>query len=485
MKIVLIHPRVIDTAHPPLGLLSIASVLKREGHQVKVFDPFPASSAEGTLIGEIVEFKPDILGLSLMTIQYRKAKELIQQLKNEIPNAVYCCGGAHASALPEETLHDLNIDFIVIGEGEYTTRDVCSALDTGYSLEDIPGVAYKEKGEIIFNESKPLIQNLDEIPFPDRGLLDFSWYLKPPGLIRGVSLNRCTTVITSRGCPHQCIYCRKMFGKKIRKRSVSNIIEEIETLVQNYGIDGIFFVDDLFTSNKAWVIELCREMRRRDIQLTFACQARVDTISEEMLWEMRKVGFKQIDFGLESGSERVLKALKKGTSVSQSREAFSLAKKVGVRRMACCMVGNPEEEIEDIKKTSDLLKEIRPDFVRFYYTTPFPGTELYQMAKKNKWIDPNLSFDEKWECRQADVPIMEINFNKKELRKILSRLQNQFFLMNYRSYLKNITLVKEIGICLLANPLKTLKLLMKFIKSRRVDDIVEGTLWIYKECANE
>jgi len=107
------------------------------------------------------------------------------------------------------------------------------------------------------------------------------------------------------------------------------------------------------------------------------------------------------------------------------------------------------------------------------------------MAKKNKWIDPNLSFDEKWECRQADVPIMEINFNKKELRKILSRLQNQFFLMNYRSYLKNIMLVKEIGICLLANPLKTLKLLMKFIKSRRVDDIVEGTLWIYKECANE
>lgn len=153
--------------------------------------------------------------------------------------------------------------------------------------------------------------------------------------------------------------------------------------------------------------------------------------------------------------------------------------------MACCMVGNPEEEIEDIEKTSDLLKEIRPDFVRFYYTTPFPGTELYQMAKKNKWIDPNLSFDEKWEYRQADVPIMEINFNKKELRKIRSRLQNQFFLMNYRSYLKNITLVKEIGICLLANPLKTLKLLMKFIKSRRVDDIVEGTLWIYKECANE
>lgn len=480
MKVSLIYSRINTSIQTPLGLLWIGAVLRKNGHAVQVIDPIPG---RGNFIDKVKGFDPDLVGISIMTTEYPKAKEIINSLKGVLKNTLYCAGGIHPTALPRQTIEELGLDFVVMGEGEYIMRDICYRLENDRSYRDIAGIGYKKNGNYVENPRYPLITDLDKLSMPARDLLDMEWYLTPPGLVRGAFLKRTLGLLATRGCPYQCIYCgsHTIFGRSIRRRSVHNILEEVEHLINTYNIDGFYFYDDTFTVDRNYVSEFCQGLKKRGINLKWGCQIRANTVWKSLSEEMRDAGCIQVDIGVESGSDKVLKNLKKGTTVAVIKDAFKTVKKAGIRTMATFIVGSPGETSEDIKMTRRLAKEISPDYTKFFYLTPFPGSELYGDALENSWLDRNIGFSEAWQIRQVDNPIMAINFSREELRKIRADLQNSFFFKNHLSLLRDNWQfsILILGV-LLRHPIKAIKEIFRVFKTGRIDYMLESLLEWYR-----
>ncbi len=258
------------------------------------------------------------------------------------------------------------------------------------------------------------------------------------------------------------------------------VIKEIEHLIGRYDIDGLWFVDDTFTTNKNWLFEFCKEMNEHKIRIKWACHARVNDMSEDLLKEMKKAGCVQLDIGVESGSDKVLKVLKKGATAAMAKDAFANAKKVGLRTMASFILGNPTETYEDIEKTERLAKEIRPDFTVFTYLTPLPGTELYQLAVKDNLLYPE--FDTQgysWET--SEYPVMKSNFSKEELKRIRSRLENKFAFRNFSGIiLGNKFFFIKLFITILKYPGHLITGIKRFIRSGKISDLTDTIIKIYR-----
>lgn len=482
MKITFVCPRAVDIEYPPLGVLYIAAVLEKEGHSVQILDPFPNTY---DFLTEIEAFKPQLVAFSIMTTDLLRARTLIERIKKRFPKAKYAAGGAHVTAQPGESLKYLNLDFVVVGEGEITMKEACQCLENNGSLQGVKGIIYREADKIFANEQREFIRDLDDLPYPARHLIDFNKYLLPPGLIRSFYLKRSTTMITSRGCPYHCIYCSShlIFGRKIRRRSVDNVIREIEHLIREYRIDGLYFVDDTFTLDHPWVYKFCRELKDRNINLVWACQARANTVSKNLLYEMRSAGCREIEFGVESGSSKVLKTLKKGTNPEMIIKAFALCREVGLKTTAFFMIGNPDETLKDIEETLKLAKQIKANRTKFYFITPFPGTELNSMSTTNRWHDPSVIYDEEWDF--TEQPTMEINFSKQELIKIMTRLQNSFFWRDHLAKLRNVCLMSDLLIVLLRHPKELCYNLANLLRSRRINEFVKFSRRIYEKDKTE
>tara|TARA_Y100000310_G_scaffold233944_1_gene236829 strand:+ start:701 stop:2230 length:1530 start_codon:yes stop_codon:yes gene_type:complete len=475
MKVVLIWPRLErDTNFPPLGILYVAAVLEQSNHKLLIID--------GTIKKEEIEkinnFNPDLIGVSITTSLEKNAKESINTLKQHI-NKPIVIGGVHITALMKDIFKEFDVAYAIYGEAEYSMRDFCNAFEKNEDLKDIKGLMYKKNNQIILNPSREPIQNLDELPFPARHLLDFSYYLSPPGSIRGEWLkNGGTTIMSSRGCPFQCIYCgsQTTFGRKVRRRSVDNVFNEIVKLKQDYNLDGLWFVDDTFTLDNKWVIELCKKITEKNLKLKWACHVRVDTLNEEMLREMKRAGCVQVEMGIESGSDKVLTALKKGVKTERVIEAFKLIKKVGLSSLATFIIGSPEETKEDVQKTLDFAKKIKPDFALFFNLIPFPGTELYEMAKKNNWIK-NENYAE-W--LQFNEPVMTINLSKEEQSQLRNKLQDSFLLNNYKRIIFNPKILYNVLTLTLTHPRSLMKGITNLAKKKNLDAFIYGFLESYR-----
>jgi anaerobic magnesium-protoporphyrin IX monomethyl ester cyclase len=398
-----------------------------------------------------------------------------------VPSAVTCSGGVHVTADPLGALNGLGVDFVVTGEGEFVMREACERISAGGGLEGIKGIVFKRDGRVVDNGRREPISDLDSLPEPARHLIDYERrYLVFPGVIRGQWV-RSTIVVVGRGCPFNCIYCgvQTVFGRACRMRSVENVMSEIEHLIERYRIKGLFFNDSLFTFREEWVSDLCREIRKRNIKLTWGCNSRVDTISEPILRDMKSAGCVRVDYGVESGSERILKVLHKGITPDQVVRAFDLTRKVGMKSGASFMIGNPCETMDDIIQTERLAKRIRSNYTVFFYTTPFPGTELYSMAAQNGWISAEPEFSDKWAFRESDLPAMTINFTEKEMQAMRARLQNVFFLRNYLHW-ENARVILTVLWIAATNIRVTLGIIRNFFKTGRLDSIAEHLLIGYR-----
>lgn len=375
---------------PPLGIAYIAAFIKREGFDVEVFDYNFAKSDD-----EIRDFfgktNANIIGISSMSPDFPNAQKIARIAKEETGLPVVI-GGAHATIMPEEILKDHNFDIAVIGEGEQTFAELLKEMQKGENarLEKVKGIAFRIKSEKVGRtEQRPFIHDLDVLPFPARELLNMKGYLKKKQEFP--TLMPTTGLIAIRGCPFQCTYCqpttRMMFGIKARARSPKNVVDEMEMLCEKYKLGSVKIGGDTLTANKKWVFELCDEIEKRGIKTPWIAGTRTNTVNKEVLQRMSKAGCYFIQFGVESGSPRILKEImNKGATVEQAIKAFDECRKAGILAGANIMFGSPTETRRDVEMTFNLIRKLKPDIVSGYITNPLSGTFLYDYAVENNLI---------------------------------------------------------------------------------------------------
>lgn len=388
VEVLLVYPpHHGQTKNPPLGLAYIASVLEREGFGVEIQDMNIMHGEIADFLKKVKEIQPKIVGISFMTPQVKIAGQIAEGVKAVAPSAWVVVGGPHVSAVPQEVLQQRPIDFAVIGEGEMTMLDLARVLlRTGGDFDDIHGLAFRRDGEVVLTTPRPPIMDLDSLPFP-------AWHLLPVDKysVRGYGgdLSKPTfAILSSRGCPYQCIFCdsHTVFGRKFRGRSAENILSEIIYLRDKYGATQFDMVDDTITINKERLARLCQMVIERGLNIQWMANARVNAVDYDLLRLMRDAGCVRIDFGVESGDPGVLKTIKKGITIDQARRAHRWTKKLGIRTSSFFMVGNPGESWSSVKQTLQLAKELKSDFPSVGIATPYPGAELYHMAKTRGWI---------------------------------------------------------------------------------------------------
>lgn len=478
MKATMLNPKVEDVSTMPLGILYVASTLEEAGHKVNAFDPLPTVD-DAKIIRKIVQWGPDVVGISCTTAQMGRGLAFSHLIKEMNPDVKTVFGGYHTTAHPLEVLRDESVDFVIRNEGEITMRELCGELESGHTdLAKVDGLGYKEDGHMKLNRPRELVQNLDVLPHPSRHLLPVEWYLRPPGKIRGYWLERSCTMMASRGCPYFCNFCgsNAVFGRVPRYRSAENVIEEIKLLQEAWNVEGVWFADDEFTINEKWCKDFSEKLAAEKLDFVWSCQARVNHGDMELLRAMRKSGCVQIDYGVESGSQKVLNALRKGTTPKMIREKFKMTRDAGIRTGASHIIGGPGETWEDLQMTYDQVQAIKPNFADFYFLTPLPGSEFYDQAVHNDWI-PKTPYSDKWLfTRVVDEPAISLNMPKEELVKARSWLNNMQMRRNYKSYLNSPKFLLGTTKILLKGFPGLMQGMKRFYKTRKFEIIVYAML---------
>ena len=367
----------VGGGHPPIGLLYAAASIESAGHIVKVSDELVNDDTEKI----IEEFKPDTLCLSINTPCVPRARSLVEYGKKH-GVMLFIAGGAHAVNEPESCIVDVGVNVAVMNEGEVILPELLNKNE----WDEIKGITYKNnKGEIINNGKNELIEDLDNLPFPARHLIDFSKYAGTAEF--GFLLHKnekWTPVITSRGCPYLCTFCAnwRVMGRDTRDRSPENVLAELKEIKYVNGINTVLFLDDTFTLRPERVEKLCKLIIQENLNIKWSCQTRVD-VSKDLLELMKKAGCQLVAFGVESGSNKVLRIIKKGTNISIVKNAFKISHEVGLRRKAFFIVGLPGEEKEDFEMSIKLAKEINPEYLWVSKFSPVPGSEYYEKNKED------------------------------------------------------------------------------------------------------
>lgn len=382
MKITLIYPGIAeigfnslgkrghDTNWINLGLAYIGAQLKKNKIDVDLIDLRDLKDWDEVNF-EINRENSDIYGVYFNTVNFNNAL-ICSKFAKEIGKIVVA-GGPHATISPKEILDTRYVDFVIVGEGEISfLKFINSFLDRNID-------------KIILGER---VENLDDLSFPERELYNIKKILKSPFVFPFPENG--LTLMASRGCPYNCSFCQpiveNIFGRKIRYRTVENVIEEIKYLIKKYGIRYIHFDDDTFTTRKNWVIEFCDRLQSEDIKISWSAQSRSNTFDEEIAKAVSKAGCFCLFFGFESGSQRILDILKKGITPQQSLESARICKKYKILIFANYMLGNPTENISDLKETLEMIKKIKPEIHSPSYFTPIPGSNLYKYCQERNLI---------------------------------------------------------------------------------------------------
>lgn len=419
-------PKIVErwdvASYPHPGLAYIAAYLRSKDVDCVVYDAKfdPKFFNFDNLKRRLLEDEPDIVGFTAMTHEIDYTAEAAEEIKKVLPKSAIVIGGVHATALPRDTLINYPVfDIAVFGEGEYTAYELAKALEQGLDLNAIKGIAFRRGNEILVNEPREWIRNLDELPFP-------AWDLFPRA--------KEYPVLCSRGCPFQCAFCMRVLGNRVRKRSAENVVKEIERLVGDYNIRRVLFRDETFTVNKKYVIELMNLIIRRGLhrRIKWMAQTRVDLVDYEILLKMKEAGCDELDLGVESGHPDILKIIKKGTTPEEAVRAVRLVKKVGMKCNSFFILGHPFETIQTVNDTVNLAIKLNTNNVAFGIMVPYPGTEVYQMAKNGVGGYRLISKDWKAFNKTIGNALELKQLNRRTLEKLQLLAYFKFYLFNLR-----------------------------------------------------
>jgi len=412
MRIALVSPKWNKKAndYPPLGLAYLAAVLEHDGHEVRVFDfGLTPNTALQDDVQQVVAFDPQVIGITSMTSVYQSALEMAILLKAHLGRPIVI-GGPHATVYPERVLTESPvIDYVVRGEGEETLLELVHALDGHGPVNTIAGLTHRLHGEVVSNPDRPLIADLDALPFPARHLFELRRYglCTPEGLPMA-------TVLSSRGCPYNCSYCFKgIVGRTYRQRSPENIIAEVRQLIEQYGIRNFYFIDDLFTVDVRRLNAITDQIIAEKLDIRWQCLGRVDRVNAEILRKMYAAGCRRIHYGIESGNQDILKRINKGIKLDQVRQAVRWAQQAGIQVKGYFMLGLPGDTEETMQQTVDLATELNLDEAMFSLTTPFPGTRLWdELVQKKPETEYNQDFTRAYYYSNPDeelVPFLNVS----------------------------------------------------------------------------
>lgn len=403
MKVFLIVPNVsgqyFRTGQPHAGIAYLAATLIKKGHKVKVADL--RVEPEGKVLFEKIKaFKPKLLGITCVSLDYLKVYSLIKTLKKSFPIPIVI-GGPHTATLKEKVLKESLADLAVVGEGEETLLEIIENLQGKKPLRNINGLIWRRGKQIIFNPPRAFIQKLDQLPFPAYELFPLEKYF-----------DKKIPIVSSRGCPGNCTYClvKIIFGQRFRSRSAENVVDEIEYW-HKQGYDFFEFNDDCFSADLKRAEKICDLIIKRGLKIGWEVRngIRVDRITLKLAKKMKKAGCRFVAFGVESTDPEVLRLMKKGITLDQVKKAFTIMKKAGIGFNAFFMIGTPGDTFDKFLKTYRFAQQTNPDEVRFYNTLPYPGTELFEWIKNNgRFLIPPeqyLNEIERWEAR----PVFETN----------------------------------------------------------------------------
>ncbi len=370
----------------PLGIAYLGAVLRRHGYSAGILDLHDYSWEEVMALLEVEA--PDIVGISCFTANRTQAWRLAHLAKELLPDATVVMGGPHATFFPLQVLKHMSADIVVLGQAEETIVELVRCLAENGNLDEIHGIAYKKHGRFIITPAGTQAPDLDALPFPAYDAFNLQAYKSseiPPQYIGLAG----THLLTSRGCPFHCQFCsvNHFFNGKWAFRSPDSVADELEMLIEEHNVRHVYFSDDLFTLDHNRTVGICKEILRRGLDLVWMAETRVDCVNEEMLFWMRKAGCYRVYYGVESGSPRILRAISKGFTVANVRNAFAMTHKAGIEPCCFLMVGNPGETPDTINETISLIREIRPATLPIMgITTILPGTGHYELAKQQGLI---------------------------------------------------------------------------------------------------
>lgn len=367
---------------PPLGLGYVGSSLLEDGHEVTIVDPSANNYDFERAASEIQKTDPEAVGISAMTANHAQAEALAKLIK-ERTGAVVVIGGPHATCYPEELLNACpSADYVIAGEGERAIRALAKYMADGKKPAGLKGVYYKDGPSIAAGGKAEIETNLDSLPMPARHLYNNALYSPLPYSYRR---QPATSMITSRGCPYsKCAFCFSAgkMKERFRRNSPYRVISEMTMLRDKYGIKEILFYDDNFIFDRLWIKEFCKIIKENKIKMSWSCAARADTVSAEMLKEIKEAGCWTVFYGFESGVDRLLEIIKKGITVKEIEQAVKWTHEAGLETRGSFMLGLPGETPEDGLKTIDFAVKLDLDYAQFTATFPDPGTELFEIAKK-------------------------------------------------------------------------------------------------------
>jgi radical SAM superfamily enzyme YgiQ (UPF0313 family) len=410
--------------YPGMGLLYVASFsCEKTSHTIHVLDAALEGIDFSVLEQRIRSHDPDVVGISAQTFTLVDSLKTARIVKKIDPNIIVVFGGIHVTLFPFETINLDAVDVAVTGEGEITFAALLDCISNRNRLRNVKGILYKKNGEVIQTENRPVLEDLDRLPFPARRMTPYQKFVS----LRKDTIT--TTLITQRGCPYNCLFCsRPSLGRKVRLHSALYMIDEIKQCL-DLGIREFMIYDDTFTLDRQRTLDFCKEIRKQGLDIDWTIMTRVDLVDRELLHVMKKAGCSRIRYGVESGANDILANLKKDITVQQINEAFQITKEEGIETVAYFMIGSPGETQRHFDESIRLAKKLNANYTNFSITTLYPKTGLLRLA-----MEKGLQKDDPWKRFVEDprpgfkLPLWEEYFDRNALLRFQALAVKKLYL---------------------------------------------------------